>query len=486
MSETKFHISDSGKVVPCRASTHPCPKRNFDTPGEAQAFLESQYDSVPTPVSGSRRGQKALREAQKYYGGSFVTSYELALPEGVQQVIDDISAIGDPLVVGGAVRDSFEGHTNKDIDIEVHGTSIDALVSELKSHGYTVDEVGRQFGVLKVAKRGVVSDLDISVPRTENRTGAGHRSFSVDMDENMTVSEAAQRRDFTFNAVMYDPSRKMLVDPTGGRDDYEHKVMRHVSKKFAEDPLRVLRGFQFASRFNMSYAPETAELAQSLRGEYDTLSTERVQEEWGKFFTKSSHPMKGVEALKASGWDDTVPGMSEALDKPSVVTGLTALPKVIDKRKRVVFGAAVIARGMNEGQRSAFLSTTVIGVKEQTRASDLARVDSSELTNRAARKHFAYSMKSRGFTFEDYQVFTTMIEDKHGAAVAADAVEEGLASGPEADLVTGKDVISTTNRKPGPWMGQMLSELRDRQYNDEFASKEEAMVAMEKLLNKQQ
>ena len=77
--------------------------------------------------------------------------------------------------------------------------------------------------------------------RRESRTGAGHRDFSVEGDPGMSPSEAATRRDFTVNAMLWDPRTGEVLDPWGGMADLAARRLRHVSEKFAEDPLRVLR-----------------------------------------------------------------------------------------------------------------------------------------------------------------------------------------------------------------------------------------------------
>lgn len=82
-------------------------------------------------------------------------------------------------------------------------------------------------------------DIDLSVPRRENKVGVGYRGFSVAVDPTLSVSEAAARRDFTVNAMSYDSNLRVLIDPHGGRADLEARLLRHVSDAFDEDPLRV-------------------------------------------------------------------------------------------------------------------------------------------------------------------------------------------------------------------------------------------------------
>lgn len=477
---TKYHISDSGNVAICEAKKEECPKENFETFEEAERSLERESGGS-FPANNRQKRSAALRDAEKYYGGKYVTEYELGLPEGVEGVLDDLRTVGNPLIVGGAVRDSFIGADNKDIDIEVHGTTIDNLVKTLKKKKYTVDEVGKEFGVLKVSKPNGVTDLDISVPRKENRLGAGHRSFDVEMDENMSVSEAAERRDFTFNAVMYDHERKVLVDPANGREDFKNNVMKHVSEKFREDPLRVLRGFQFAGRFGMKMHPETTKMCKELRHEYGHLSTERVQEEWGKFFSKSTKPLNAVKTLQNVEWDDTSPGLRESLKSTKTKKALSNLPYA-DKDRKVIYGSAAIVQEMSESDRKKFLAISVIGVKEQKQAHTLATFDKSKASTTYDRKKLAEKLNRDGFNFDDYGKFSEMNNDADGVKVAALAKSEGIGSKPEPHLVMGKDVLEFTDQKPGPWMGKALAEISDRQYRGEFKSKDEAIVALKKLI----
>jgi len=477
----KYHISDSGLVVQCKAQLGRCPKENFDSIEAAEKFKEEKFSKTIPALS--KNHDTVLKSAENYYGGEFLTLHNIRLSEGVESVLSILDKIGNPLIVGGAVRDSLIGAENKDIDIEVHKTDVDKLANHLKNKGFTVDEVGKQFGVLKVSKKGVVSDLDISVPRKENRLGAGHRSFEISMDENMTVSEAAERRDFAFNAIMYDHKRQLLVDPANGKKDFENKVMRHVSEKFAEDPLRVLRGFQFAGRFDMTMAPETVELSKKLRPEYEHLSVERVQEEWGKFFTKSTNPNKGLQVLQQTGWDDTTPGLKEALKKSFDEKDLDSLPEQ-DKDKRTIYGSAAIARHMSQKDKKEFLKTSIIGAKEQKQAEILSSFDKSQAASSYSRKAKAKELQKYGFTFNDYGKFSKMVNDREGIKIAELAQKDGIAYKPEADLIMGKDILEKSNKKPGPWMGELLNEIRDKQYKNEFNNKQEALdYALKRIEN---
>ena len=476
---TQYHISNSGEIVVCHASVTSCPKDNFDSKYDAEQFLSQNYSSIP---SASTRRTTALQDAEKYYGGKYVTEHYLPLPDAIESVLEGIRAVGNPLIVGGTVRDSFAGQKNKDFDIEVHGIDIDKLTNHLRNTGYIVDEVGKQFGVLKVRK-GSIKDLDISVPRRENKTGAGHRSFEVSMDKNMTVQEAAERRDFTFNAIMYDSKRKVLIDPANGKNDYDRKIMRHVSEKFQEDPLRVLRGFQFAARFNMEYAPETANMCQNLRKEYSSLSVERVKEEWEKFFKKGAYPEAGIKALQDSGWDDTTPGLSSALKEPTVAKYLKNLQN-IPTEKRVTIGAAIISQHMTQADRKKFIKLSVNGLKEQKSSEIFAEFSADSVSTSYDRKMMAFKLRNTGLSMTDIHSYSIITKNKDLEKMSGLAISEGVGDYPEKDLLTGNDILSKTTRPPGAWVGETVAELRKSQYRGELSNRTDAFKFLDTLLKK--
>jgi len=159
----------------------------------------------------------------------------------------------------------------------------------------STDLVGRSFGVLKIRLEG--SEYDFSLPRRESKTGAGHRGFAVSPDPELTETEAAARRDFTINAIAYDPLENRLLDFHNGATDLKNKVLRHTSAAFTEDPLRVLRGFQFAARFELTLAPETAALCRSIIHTYSELPVEC--EKWA---TQAKKPSLGIAVLQQTGW----------------------------------------------------------------------------------------------------------------------------------------------------------------------------------------
>lgn len=199
---------------------------------------------------------------------------------------------GSCYFVGGYVRDKLLGKENKDIDIEVHGISPEQLKNILSSLGECKTK-GASFGVFGLNHY----DLDISMPRSEKSTGRGHKNFEVFVDPYIGLEKACARRDFTINAMMENVLTGEIVDFYSGKKDLEKGIIRHVdSKTFLDDPLRILRAAQFASRFNFSIASETIQLCKS--ADLATLSPERIQTELEKALLKASRPSIFFECLK--------------------------------------------------------------------------------------------------------------------------------------------------------------------------------------------
>jgi tRNA nucleotidyltransferase (CCA-adding enzyme) len=202
---------------------------------------------------------------------------------------------GRALLVGGCVRDALLGKDCKDFDLEVYGLSAAELQELLAGH-FRLELVGASFGVFKVCGW----PIDLALPRRENKTGWGHRGFVVETTPDLSMAEAAARRDLTINAILYDPLNGELIDPWGGVADLRAGLLRHVSKHFAEDPLRVLRVMQFAARLDFVVASETVALCRSMTPE--DLPAERLAGEWEKLLLQGQRPSLGLRFLRDCGW----------------------------------------------------------------------------------------------------------------------------------------------------------------------------------------
>lgn len=207
---------------------------------------------------------------------------EMQMAAEIAKLVD--LAGGRTFFVGGFVRDRVLGRDNKDIDIEIHGITVEQLESTLAELGEQT-EMGASFGIFGL--RGY--DIDIAMPRKEEAIGRGHRDFKVDIDPFLGTYKAAIRRDFTINAMMQDVLTGEIVDHFGGLNDIRAGILRHVNDDtFVEDPLRVLRAAQFAARFNFSVAEETVALARTM--DLTALAKERIAGELQKAMLKADSP----------------------------------------------------------------------------------------------------------------------------------------------------------------------------------------------------
>ena len=176
-------------------------------------------------------------------------------------------------LVGGAVRDNLLGLPVHDKDWVVVGASVDDILAQ----GFL--QVGKGFPVFLHPE----SKQEYALARTERKTAPGYTGFAFDTSAHVTLEEDLMRRDLTINALA-ETDKGEIIDPYGGRDDLQRRVLRHVSPAFAEDPLRVLRVARFAALLQplgFTVAAETMELMRSIvtSGELDDLVKERVWQE---------------------------------------------------------------------------------------------------------------------------------------------------------------------------------------------------------------
>src|SRR5262245_41138490 len=226
------------------------------------------------------------------------------IPSAVTKLGEAVTGAGGrALLVGGWVRDFARGVENVDYDVEVYGLEAPVLRSLIEAHG-KVDAVGEAFTVYKVRlrdrelRRSFV--VDVSLPRRESKTGRGHRGFAIEGDPWMSFEEAARRRDFTINAMMYDPLKDEILDPYRGREDISRGVIRVVDQNtFVEDSLRVLRAMQFAARFEYSIDPETIDLCITI--DLSDLPADRIWAEVDKWLLQSWRPSIGLWAARDLG-----------------------------------------------------------------------------------------------------------------------------------------------------------------------------------------
>lgn len=183
-------------------------------------------------------------------------------------------------LVGGAVRDHLLGLPAREKDYVVVGSTPEELISQ----GFR--PVGKDFPVFIHPRTGE----EYALARTERKTGKGYTQFECHFSPKVTLEDDLKRRDLTINAMALD-AEGHLIDPYGGQHDLQHKLLRHVSSAFTEDPVRVLRVARFCARYaplGFKIADETRSLLKQIvrSGEINDLVPERVWQEMQRALTE--------------------------------------------------------------------------------------------------------------------------------------------------------------------------------------------------------
>lgn len=196
---------------------------------------------------------------------------------------------GEIYFVGGCVRDFFLNKKSKDIDLLVRKVESENLIVLLKKYG-RVDLVGESFGIIKFKPFDSNEDFDIALPRTEKWTGEkGYRAFNTISDPFLDIEKDLERRDFTINSIAKNAFTGEFVDPFGGIKDINNRVIKMTNPEtFKDDPLRMLRAIQFASRFNFLIDIETERSIISNGERIKEIPFERVLIELDKIVKKGS------------------------------------------------------------------------------------------------------------------------------------------------------------------------------------------------------
>ena len=248
------------------------------------------------------------------------------MPEELDLALDVARAVRDAggraLIVGGYVRDKLIGHESSDrrepgnresndldLDLEVFDLPADRLQAVLARFG-RVNSVGASFAVFKLGP------LDVSLPRTESKAGRGHRGFAVTGDPTLPFEAAARRRDFTVNAIAWDPLQDEYLDPHGGRADLAARCLRMVDPAtFGDDSLRVLRAVQLAARLGFEVDAPTRAVCRSIA--LDDLPAERVWGELEKLLLQARRPSRGFALAREIGVvEQLFPELAALVDCP--------------------------------------------------------------------------------------------------------------------------------------------------------------------------
>ena len=434
---------------------------------------------------------------------------------------------GRALIVGGWVRDRLLGIPSKDIDLEIYAVPEAELVALLAPFG-RVEPVGQQFPVYKIGA------IDVALPRRESKSGRGHRGFAVQGDPWMTVEEAARRRDFTINAIAWDPLRDTYEDPWGGRRDLDARLLRVVDAgTFADDSLRVLRALQFAARFELRPTPETRAICAGIP--LDDLPAERIWGELEKLLLRARRPSLGFELGRELGVVARIAPEMDALvgceQEPEwhpegdvwthtlmVVDEAAGRLRDLDHPRQVIVMLGAVCHDFGKPATTAFLDGRIrsIGHEEAgvpPATAFLDRINVHSIGGVDARRHVlgivAHHLKPGMWHKVREQVgdgpFRRLAQkvdlellarvasaDCHGRTGLFDCsamewfLERARALGvqhrPPPRLVLGRHLIPL-GVAPGPAMGRLLAILYERQLDGAFATVEEGIALARGLID---
>ena len=439
----------------------------------------------------------------------------------VCQLIAD--AGGRAWLVGGVVRDGFLGLSTGDLDLEVFGLPAADLRSVLEKE-FALDLVGQSFGIIKL--RGW--PIDVGLPRRESKIGQGHKGFEVHSDPDMSLPEAAARRDFTLNAVYHDPLTGEVEDPYRGLEDLAAGRLRHTSVAFSEDPLRVLRGMQLAARFDLIVVPETVEICRHI--EPEGLTSERIFGEWVKLITLGKVPSRGLVFLKDCGWLQYFPELAalpgvpqdpawhpegdvwvhtlhcmdafaaEKTDHPweDLVVGMAVLCHDLGKPDTTAKGDDGVIRSPGHEQRGVALTETFLGritshrklpaevtplVAEHMRPVTLFKAQASDAAIRRLAARVGRIDRLVRVARADVLGRPPLVSTEFPAGdwLLDCARRLDIENHPPEPLVLGRHLMSL-GQEPGPAMGNILEKCYEAQLEGKFTTVEAGIKYAEKLL----
>ena len=279
--------------------------------------------------------------------------------------------------VGGAVRDRLLGLPVHDHDWVVVGSTPEAM----EAQGYV--PVGKDFPVFLHPQ----THEEYALARTERKSGRGYHGFSIAASPDVTLEQDLARRDLTINAIAAPADwtgSGPVFDPYHGLQDLKHKVLRHVTNAFREDPVRILRLARFAARFHdFAIAPATTALMREMvnDGEVDALVPERVWQELARGLMEA-HPARMFHVLRDCGALarllpelDRLWGVPQRADyHPEIDTGVHVM-MVLDRAAKLNAPLPVrwacVAHDLGKGTTAADVLPRHIGHEE--RSVDLAR-----------------------------------------------------------------------------------------------------------------
>jgi len=401
------------------------------------------------------------------------------IPKNLQAIVNNLKntkwlqpllQVSDVYVVGGSVRDAFLGKEMKDIDLIVEGMSLSKIQDMISTFG-KVDIVGESFSVIKFTPKGFKGEpFDIAVPRMDRKIGSGHKGFEI-ITDGVNIFTDLKRRDFTINSMAVEIKTGKLLDLFDGQGDIERGLLRATdAKAFVEDPLRILRGIQFAARFGFKFAPVTMKLMQDNAHLIKEITGERIFDEFVKVIDKKGNTDVALSLMKQSGIDKALFD-KEMLDYPEGVG-------MMDKASFFyVLGL------LGDVDPANFLKKRLKGDNElvgDVRTLNNIITKLPTLNDEEDLRFFLFTSFNKSPKVMDADALPQELDD-----IVHEFKMKNIPMTPKDIAITGDDIMFMGNLKEGPEVGAITEKIqRDALMNRfNFANRQDSLEYLENLLN---
>lgn len=386
-------------------------------------------------------------------------------------------------IVGGCLRDLLRGKPAADWDL-----ATSARPEQVQATFPRVFPTGIQHGTVTVRHRG--QSYEVTTLRGEGAYSDGRRPDSVEFVESIEADLA--RRDFTINAMAYDPVTDSLVDPFGGLADLRAQVIRAVGRaeeRFSEDGLRVLRAARFGASLGFELAPETEAAVRPTLATFRRVSPERVREEWLKSF-KAAVPSRAFAIMERTGILEITLEALAQLPRPTFAWALSALDAA--PREPMIRLAALLSPLSDRPEQIAEW-LTAYRFSNQERERVLRMLEFAFLTDSEGYRDSDVRRFARKVTREALAEVTELqvlvARARFGAASEPARSAERLQQrvnelvGPDTPLVAkelalgGRELMQSLALAPGPQIGRLIDYLLESVLDDPSLNSKESLLA---------
>jgi tRNA nucleotidyltransferase (CCA-adding enzyme) len=403
---------------------------------------------------------------------------KISIPDDVRDLCERLAERGfRSWVVGGCVRDLLRGEPVSDWDL-----ATDATPEQVRTVFRRTIPTGIAHGTVTVLHRG--GSYEVTTLRGEGAYSDGRRPDSVHFVGD--IEEDLARRDFTVNAIAFDPRAGAIVDPWGGVADLEGRVLRAVRdprERFAEDGLRVLRAARFVATLELDLDPATEAAIPGSLETFRKVSPERVHAEWSKLLGKARAPSRAFAVMRRTGMLAITAPAIAALDDAAfgrAMVRLDAAPRALAIGIAALLGEAPgdhepLLRALKLSNDDREIALHLLRTADVTGHEGWSDAEVRRFARRATRAHLesvlalaAADAIARGRAGD-----TDRLAERVRAEVGA-----GVPLVPGDLTIDGKDVMQASGRAPGKHVGQILAALLDRAIEDPSINERERLLAL--------